>query len=189
MRLLVPSSPVRAPLLRHGLQGAAVDTNRRRLALAALAPSRARRSHIGDSGLEAARIDPAPHLLIHRRPREEDRSAATATGSRCAPHNARALNTSRNSCSRCGAVLATSQQIRQHKLSLLVCHITGVPTSRLPISMLNAKLAPAKNLPRFEVRKSLWQHIVIGQAPSSPWPTCMFIGNLCRTQRLCVRHV
>ena len=132
--------------LRGRLQRAAIDAHCRRLALA-LGPLARNLPHIGHQHRKAARLDPAPYLLVHRDPGRKivRRQPLRAT-----------LNTLRDSRSAAGcpretaANMAARTPTRRSRTSLVY------PTPILTrTSMLHTKITPAKNLLRYKVHNRL----------------------------------
>ncbi len=132
LRPFAPLGPIVScpgPRLGCGLQRAAVDIHRRRLALAS-APFAQQRPHILYQQLKTAGLDLTLHLLIDHPPGRQiarqktpliTRSSYIANRVEHRPQIMLLLRT----------VLTAEQQIRQHKRPLFILHITWVrPASR-----------------------------------------------------------
>jgi len=137
--------------LRRRLEGAAVETNRRRLALA---PGRTTASHRSPEPRNkqrrssAASADtPQPRgKIVRQKP-----PGAAATGYVPNP-----IEDLAKVVFALAAVLSTQQQIRQNKLPLLIRNVAWIRLPNLAHhSMLNTKTAPAKNLLRYKVHNRL----------------------------------
>ena len=154
---LAPLGPVIAgprTRLRRGLQGSAVDADRRRLALAP-GPLADDRLHVTHQRLKYACGQPPPELLVHRVPRRKIVRDPAPLTSRPG-HITHTVEHRSKIMLPLPSILTAQQQIRQNKPPLLIRHVRRIPNAHLAHpSMLNKHHTPAKNLRRYKVHNRL----------------------------------
>ena len=112
------------------LQCSAVQDDSAGLALAALGGANDG-AHVADHRLKAARLIPAPELLIHHWPRRQiigqhaPGGAGPGQPTQCVEHFAQAV-------APLGRVLVNQGQVGRHKAPFVVAHIAGIRLSRHP---------------------------------------------------------
>jgi len=127
---LVPVIPGAWPGFAAALQGAAVQNDGAGLTPAALTDAN-NRAHVADHCLKAARLIPAPELLIHRRPRQQI-VGQHAPCSACAGQPPKGVEHFAQAVPPLGCLLVNQGKVRRHEVPLLVTHVTGIGLSGHP---------------------------------------------------------